>query len=228
MMRPVEKGSAPRAYAVYQDAATDLQDRLGRYCSYCERQIETHLAVEHVQPKSRHARLRTAWKNLLLACVHCNSNKGRRHISLSGYYWPDRDNTLRAIVYVAGGLVTPRRSTSPLQRAKTVATIELTGLDKYPGNAGREPTDSDQRWLRRQEAWTLARRYVTLLATNNTPEFRDLIVDVATGRGMFSIWWTAFAGDADMRRRLQQAFAGTCPNSFNANGHLKARPGGQL
>ena len=51
-MRPVDKGTAPTVYTKYQDAGPDLQSRLGDYCSYCERQIETHLAVEHIQPKS--------------------------------------------------------------------------------------------------------------------------------------------------------------------------------
>src|SRR5688572_22629383 len=93
--RPVDKGAAPRVYAAYQEAGSDLQARLGDYCSYCERRIETHLAVEHVQPKVRRASLRTSWRNFLLGCVHCNSCKGKKRIALHSYYWPDRDNTLR-------------------------------------------------------------------------------------------------------------------------------------
>lgn len=227
-MRPVEKGAAPRTYAVYQEAAGDLRAALGDYCSYCERQIETHLAVEHMQSKSRRWRLTTVWRNFLLGCVHCNSSKGKKRVTLRNYYWPDRDNTLRAIVYVAGGLVQPDPALSAADRTKAKATIALTGLDKYPGNEGREPTDSDRRWLRRKEVWDLAQRCVADLAANNTPEVRQLIVDNAVGRGMFSIWWTVFAADSDMRRRLRQAFAGTCANSFDANESLQPRPGGQL
>lgn len=227
-MRPVEKGAAPRTYAVYQDAAGDLRAVLGDYCSYCERQIETHLAVEHVQPKSRRLKLATAWSNFLFGCVHCNSSKGKKRVPLKNYFWPDRDNTLRALVYVNGGLVRPDPALSTTDSAKATATIALTGLDKYPGNTGHEPTDSDRRWLRRKEVWDLAQRCVADLAANNTREVRQLIVDNAVARGMFSIWWTVFAGDADMRRRLRQAFLGTCPNSFDANENLQARPGGQL
>jgi hypothetical protein len=51
-MRPVNRGAAPAVYTNYQNAGPDLQACLGDYCSYCERQIETHLAVEHIQPKS--------------------------------------------------------------------------------------------------------------------------------------------------------------------------------
>jgi uncharacterized protein (TIGR02646 family) len=227
-MRPVDKASAPNAYAVYQDALHDLRSRLGGYCSYCERYIETHLAVEHVQPKSRHAKLKTAWSNLLLACVHCNSSKGKKRVALKKFYWPDRDNTLRAITYGVGGTVHSSVALSTVEQAKASATIALTGLDKDPGNATRKPTPSDERWLRRKEAWDLAQHYVAGLPLNDTPFVRDLIVEVAKTRGMFSIWWTAFAGDADMRHRLRQAFAGTCTNSFDASGNLQARRGGQL
>lgn len=227
-MRPVEKGAAPRVYAVYQDAASDLRAILGDYCSYCERQIETHLAVEHVQPKSRRRQLMVAWRNFLFGCVHCNSSKGKKRVALRNFYWPDRDNTLRAFVYGAGGLVQPDPHLVPADAQKATKTIALTGLDKYPGNPGREPTDSDRRWLRRKEAWDLAQRCVAMLGVNNTAEVRELIVQTALGRGMFSIWWTAFIGDTDMRRRLRQAFLGTCANSFDANENLQARPKGQL
>ena len=227
-MRPVSKGRAPRVYATYQEASPDLQERLGDYCSYCERQIETHLAVEHVQPKSRRRQLKTAWSNFLLGCVHCNSCKGKKRVVLKNYYWPDRDNTLRALVYVAGGLVQPNPAMSADQRARATATISLTGLDKYPGSGGGEPTDSDRRWSRRRDMWKLAQRCVADLAATDTLQVRQLIVDNAVSRGMFSIWWTAFVGDLDMRRRLRDAFAGTCPDSFDVNGNLQARPGGQL
>ena len=227
-MRPVDKGAAPRVYAIYQDAAGDLRAALGDYCSYCERQIETHLAVEHIQPKSRRKSLAKTWSNFLFGCVNCNSSKGKKRVALKNYFWPDRDNTLRALVYVNGGLVQPHPQLLPVDARKALATIALTGLDKFPGNPGREPTDADQRWLRRQQAWTLADRCVKMLAANNTAEVRELIVEAALGRGIFSIWWTAFAGDADMRRRLRQAFLGTCPNSFDPNENLQSRPGGQL
>lgn len=227
-MRPVEKATAPNTYTAYQDAAHDLRARLGGYCSYCERYIETHLAVEHVQPKSRHAKLTTAWTNLLLACVHCNSCKGKKRVSLKKFYWPDRDNTLRALNYGTGGVIRAGTSLRASDKARANATIALTGLDRDPGSATKKPTASDERWRRRNEAWVLARRYVAELPLNDTPFVRNLIVDVAKTRGMFSIWWTAFAGNTDMRRRLRKAFLGTCPNSFDANENLTARPGGLL
>jgi len=227
-MRPVDKGVAPAAYAKYQDASPDLLARLGDYCSYCERQIETHLAVEHVQPKVRRASLMNAWSNFLLGCVHCNSSKGKKRIALSRFYWPDRDNTLRAFDYVTGGLVQPRATLTATETNRAQATIALAGLDKYPGNPGREPTVSDRRWLRRYEIWQMAEKDRDRLALNNTIAVRELIVENALGRGMFSIWWTVFAGDIDMRRRLREAFIGTHGASFDGNENAVPRAGGQL
>lgn len=227
-MRPVDKGTAPTVYAKYQDAGPDLQSRLGDYCSYCERQIETHLAVEHIQPKSDVPTLRNDWSNFLLGCVNCNSSKGDTPVNLSDYLWPDYDNTLWAFEYVRGGLVQPNSTLLPPIQAKAHATISLVGLDKFPGNPGREPSRSDQRWLRRLELWQLAEKDRQRLVTNNSQEVRELIVENALGRGMFSIWWTVFAGDVDMRRRLREAFMGTHGSCFDANEDLQPRVGGQV
>jgi len=227
-MRPVDKGSAPREYANYQDAGPDLQQRLGDYCSYCERQIETNLAVEHVQPKSLLPALSLLWSNFLLACVNCNSCKGRTPITISDYFWPDTDNTLRALEYSRGGLIRPHPALSAAQQQIARATISLVGLDKDPGNAGREPNPSDKRWFRRQEIWLLAEKDRERLNINNTTIVRELIVENALGRGMFSIWWTVFAEDVDMRHRLRDAFLGTHGGCFDVNEEPLPRTGGQL
>lgn len=227
-MRPVDKGAAPAVYTNYQDAGPDLQARLGDYCSYCERQIETHLATEHVQPKTHVLELRNAWSNFLLGCVHCNSSKGNTPVNPPDYLWPDSDNTLRAFEYVRGGLVQPNSALPAPIQTRAQATITLTGLDKYPGNPGRAPTSSDRRWLRQQELWQLAEMDRQRLAMNDSPEVRELIVENALGRGMFSIWWTAFAGDVDMRCRLRRAFRGTDGGCFDGNEDLMARAGGQI
>ncbi len=227
-MRPVDKGTAPAVYAKYQDARADLQARLGDYCSYCERHIETNLAVEHVQPKSVAPVLATTWSNFLLGCVNCNSCKGNTPIHLPDFVWPDSDNTLRAFTYARGGLVDPHPGLVRPMAAKAWATIQLAGLDRYPGNAGREPTLADKRWLCRQKIWQMAEKDRDRLARNNTIEVRELIVENAVGRGMFSIWWTVFAADIDMRRRLREAFPGTHGASFNGVEDLVPRAGGQL
>jgi len=229
-MRPVDKGVAPNAYTTYQDAAGDLQSQLGDFCSYCERQIETNLAIEHIQPKSLVPTLQTSWANFLLACVHCNSCKSDTPINLPDFLWPDCDNTLRAIKYSRGGIVSVDPNLPAPIQVKAKATIELTGLDKDPGHlqVNRRPTDSDRRWKRRQEIWQLAEHNRNLLANNDSPEVRELIVQSAAGRGMFSIWWTVFDGDQDMRMRLRQAFLGTSPGCFDANENVQPRVNGQV
>ena len=227
-MRPVDKGAAPAIYDRYQDASVDLRARLGDYCSYCERQIETHLAVEHVQPKIRRTSLRNSWTNFLLGCVHCNSSKGKKRVSLGDYFWPDRDNTLRAFEYVNGGLLQPNAELASVDQVRARKTIALTGLDKFPGSHGREPTASDRRWLRRQEAWQLAKKSRARLTHQDTAAMRDQIVETAIARGMFCIWWTVFAGDVDMRRRLREAFVGTHAASFDIRERPVPRAGGLL
>jgi uncharacterized protein (TIGR02646 family) len=229
-MRPVNKGVAPRAYADYKEAGPDLQDRLGNYCSYCERYIETHLAIEHIQPKSLNPGLAADWANFLLGCSHCNSCKGAVPINVADYYWPDSDNTLRALAYLPGGLVIPNPARSPTEQAKAQATIRLVGLDKDPGNPdlNRMPTKSDRRWRRRAEVWALAIKDKDRLAKHDTDIVRELIVENAVGRGMFSIWWTVFAGDKDMRRRFRLAFKNTEINCFNAAEEPVCHPTGQI
>lgn len=227
-MRPVSRGPAPRAYAFYGDAIADLEEALGDFCSYCERQIETHLAIEHVQPKSRKKSLLNDWSNFLLGCVHCNSSKGKKSVTLDNFLWPDRDNTMRAFVYSRDGLVRVYGRLRRPNRQRAEATINLVGLDKVPGHQmrHRRPTRSDHRWRRRQEAFDLAERARADLALHDSPVLRHWIVEGAHGRGMFSIWMQVFAGDPDMRRRLRQRFIGTDAGSFDANEMLRSRVGG--
>lgn len=227
-MRPVERGASPKqSYPSYGDAAEDLEARLGRYCSYCERRLETHLAVEHIRPKSSSPALAVAWQNFLVACVNCNSCKGDTPILLTDYLWPDVDNTLRAFRHAPGGTVDIDTSIpAPLQTRANALRV-LVGLDRVPATP-TPPSASDLRWERRRETWLKASRARGRLATADSTSLREQIAETAQESGMFSIWWEAFAGDTDMRRRLRQAFLGTCPNSFDANENLQARPGGQL
>ena len=227
-MRPVDKGVAPADYACYQDASGHIKGCLGDYCSYCERRIETHLAVEHIQPLVQCPHLENSWDNFLLGCVNCNSSKGSTHVNLPDYFWPDRDNTLRAFEYTNGGLVRPHANLATVDGVKAIKTIALTGLDKDPGNADRQPTKSDFRWQRRREAWQMAERCRADLANQDTDAMRKRVVENATARGMFSIWWTVFAGDVDIRRRLREAFIGTHAGSFDGKENPVPRTGGQL
>lgn len=229
-MRPVDKGPPPRIYSQYQDAQYDLIERIGDYCSYCERQIETHLAVEHMQPKSRAPALRNEWSNFLLGCVNCNSCKGDTHIKLDDYFWPDTDNTFLAFEYLTDAQVVAHRSLSPPSSTKAQATVELFGLDRDPGNpdSRKRPTFKDRRWRRRLEAWDLAQRDLDRLQLNNTIPVRELIVENALGRGMFSIWMKVFEHDSDICCRLIRGFKGTASSCFDVDGKAICRPEGKL
>ena len=232
-MRPVDKGAAPRSYSQYQDARKDLVERIGDYCSYCERQIETNLAVEHIQPKSRAPELRNEWSNFLLSCVNCNSCKGQKNIELEKFFWPDSDNTFLAFDYLEDGRLSFNPSLTTEEQEIAQATIELFGLDREPGHIDRSkrPTSSDIRWIRRRETWQLAQSELSRLRglqRRDTTDIRELVVKVATGRGLFSIWMKVFESDSDMRKRLIQGFKGTAENCFDSDGNTIPRPGGQI
>jgi uncharacterized protein (TIGR02646 family) len=227
-MRPVDKGVAPHVYTNYSEALYDLRDIIEDFCSYCERQIETHLAVEHIQPKSRKKSLLNAWSNFLLCCVNCNSCKGKKSVVLDKFFWPDHDNTMRAFLYDPSGAVKIYPRLRKLNRERAQSTIALVGLDRIPGQPlkKKRPTRKDQRWLRRIQAFDLAHREQIRLQQEDTPIIRELIVEVAHGRGMFSIWMQVFSADQDMRERLRAAFVGTDAGSFDANQGLRRRAGG--
>ncbi|MCB0183191.1 MAG: hypothetical protein KDE31_02945, partial [Caldilineaceae bacterium] len=65
--------------------------------------------------------------------------------------------------------------------------------------------------------WQLAEEQLNRLKRNDTEDIRELIVEVATSRGLFSIWMKVFEQDIDMRRRLISGFKGTAANCFDAN-----------
>lgn len=230
-MRPVHRGRAPhRNYSKYQDAIGDLENRLGTYCSYCERRLPICLAVEHVVPKSRSRQLSKSWSNFLLGCTNCNSVKKAKPTNDRDFLWPDKDNTLRAFSYVQGGLVNIANGLSPQVESKADKLRRLVGLHRHPGFLRNidKPTARDNRWSQREEVWQLAVRHKKTLIDNNSTTVRSLIVDAARGYGFFSVWMSVFENDRDMRRRFFAAFMGTAPNCFDAQWRPIARPGGRL
>lgn len=231
-MRPVDRGPVPLladgsevVYRNYRKARDELMRRLGSYCSYCEMRASDSIDVEHVLPKAEVPELAAAWDNFLLACTSCNSAKSRnqRGKTRDGYFWPDRDNTIRAIAYPDDGLPTSAPGLDARQRAAARATISLTSLARTEDSRGRD----DLRLRDRLEAIRLANRAANHLRTTNTQAMRESIVDVAISRGFFSIWMTAFV-DADMRRRLIDAFPGTCAACFDADANPLPRAGGSI
>lgn len=230
-MRPVTRGDDPGPFAQYRDAAEQLMQRLGCYCSYCERHIETHLAVEHIKPKDLNPLLERTWSNFLLACVNCNSCKGDHNVVAANYLWPDTDNTLRAYKYLRG-LVEVEPTLDAAVYPLAAALYQLVGLDKDPGNPApaRKPTSADRRWRTRHDIWGVAELSLSNLRHPgaDTQQMRDQIALTAAARGCFGIWFTVFRTDYDMLRRLIAAFPGSTAECFDDEGAALQRPGGRL
>lgn len=227
-MRPVDKGTSPRAFTNYQDAVEPLQDKLGRYCSYCERFLAQSIDVEHIRPKSLQPELQFTWDNFLLACKNCNSTKGNKQVLLNNHYWPDRDNTFRAFNYaVPSGKIIVNHTLTPNEQAIAKQTLRLIGLDRHPGTVNK-PTPKDKRWSQRIQTMGVAQRSLKRLIHRDDLWMREQIVETAIGRGFFSVWMTVFKHDVDMKHRFVAAFSGTDAACFDVNCIPIPRAGGQL
>jgi uncharacterized protein (TIGR02646 family) len=207
-MRPVERGDAPQVFNDYREAAPYLKERLGRYCSYCERFIAAGLAVEHVSPKSQDAFMLLEWSNFLLACIDCNSTKGNKTVHKGRCLWPDTDNTFTALTYRDDGAVKPSVKLSNEGQARAKALLDLVGLDKEPKD------DKSHRWDDRREAWhkaSIAKKLIANTATSKAVAAKAKVMAISTvqGHGHWSIWMTVFSDDVDMQARLIEAFPGT-------------------
>jgi uncharacterized protein (TIGR02646 family) len=228
-MRPVERGAAPRVYTEYGQAIGDLEERIGRYCSYCERRFEIGLAVEHVSPKLKDPDRELDWENFLLACSNCNPVKSDIETNGIDFLWPDKDNTMAAIRYRKGGIVEANPTADAAVQSKAAKLIELVGLDRHPGQPpGKKPAGRDKRYSDREQNWALAVRKREALNRNDSPDFREIISDLAVKSGHFGIWYSVFIYDRDMRKRLVEAvgLAGTARNCFDADYAVVPRPGG--
>lgn len=213
-MRPVDKGAhplhadgTPVVFATYGDAAPYLRDRLGRFCSYCERKIPVNLAVEHVVPKSQKPALEKDWGNFLLACTNCNSQKRDKPVEPADYLWPDTDDTLAAFTYEPSGAIKVAAGLDPLQQAKAKALLSLVGLDLPPEQA----TAADYRHKDRLEQWGKADMAFRLLATcksdQSCEQIRNFIIAQATDG--YSVWATVFRGDPAVLAGLANKYPGT-------------------
>jgi uncharacterized protein (TIGR02646 family) len=236
-MRPVNKGPHPSdvggrpiVFSKYQDANPHLRNRIGYYCSYCEIEFKYGLAVEHVVPKNPHTgnpALQLAWDNFLLACPYCNSCKGKTAIDVAGYFWPDRDNTLRAFSYDGSGIVRPLPNLQPLEIALAQSTINLFGLNRSKTTRPKA-SRRDERYRFREIAWRTAVEARADIERNDSEHLRKWITRHSVSIGSFSIWMTVFKDDVDMKRRLIEAFIGTASNCFDAQCNPISRLGGRI
>jgi uncharacterized protein (TIGR02646 family) len=218
-MRSVSKGLHPVGetgeavvFTDYKHAMPHLEKRLGRYCSYCERPIRCHLAVEHKRPQAHHPELALIWDNLLLGCGNCNGTKSDQNPQPGAVLWPDEDDTFALIAYGRSGMVKPQTGLSVELLNRVNTTLTMLGLSKTP----KQATNSDHRYADRLEVWSSAERSRVDLQANNTPEMRRSILETAKAKGNYSIWQTVFADDPAMRQALACAFPGTRASTSSA------------
>lgn len=222
-MRPVDRGDCPTdsegnsiQFHPYDKARNYLEERLGNYCSYCEK-VQPE-GIEHILPKSIYPQYEETWDNFILACKNCNSVKGYQDLDISNYYWPDRDNTAYIFEYKPGGSIEVNSKLLDEQKQKARRTLKLIGLDRHPSNSNK-PTKKDRRWINRKDAWGRAKKAWQSLQRCNTSEMREMIIDQATAIGFWSVWMAVFREDRDMLQRLFEAFPGTRGDCFDENFH---------
>lgn len=239
-MRPVQKGTSPIVgdFAAYDDAAPDLLSRLGHYCSYCERQYYSVLAVEHIQPKKGkhgHPSLERRWSNFLLACINCNSTKGHKKVELNKVLLPDRDNTYRAYEYHPDGTITVSAVLPKKIADMAKKTLTLTGLQK----PRRMVKDSNgkvvamDRIADRAEQYGKAAQALIDVKLQPTDVSRRLAAGQAFSAGFFSVWMKVFEGDPAMQQLLINGFPNTvdecCKTPYKKHpGNSELSPRGRL
>ena len=230
-MRPVNKGLNPVydngdviIFTDYSRSRRYLIDRIGEYCSYCERKIEANLAVEHVKPKDTNPALALVWSNFLLGCTNCNSTKGSKPVNLEDFVWPDINNTFEYFSYNHTGIVNIHNTvTNTTLRIKIQNMLNLVGLQKYPPRHGTADWEraSDRRFDHRIQAWSEANNYLNLYDQANDAVKLLMIPSITTivvYQGFWSIWMSVFSDFPDVQISLINSYSGTqiefFPNPF--------------
>lgn len=236
-MRPVERGSVPIepttgvqiSFKKHGHAKSELLQRIGKYCSYCEKPLTQLIDVEHILPQTHFPQLKTNWHNFLISCRVCNDNKGHSKIKRKDFYWSDVDNTFRILEYhLSSGAISVNPSLSITEQVIAKNTIDLVGLDRRPGHPQYNPVLADRRWQERLTALGIAQEALIDLQNNDTPQMRKQIIRTAQGQGFWSIWMTVFQNDPDMLNRFIDAFPGTCKSCFDISGNAIPRQKGRL
>ena len=220
-MRAVNRGNAPLdnagveiVFSEYPEARRYLIDRLGEYCSYCERHIPASLAVEHIRPKTHNPTLELQWGNLLLACPNCNSTKGHNNIIVADYALPHLDNTFELFQYNASAIVSPMPGLNTVDLDKTKKTIKLVGLGKNKPTVGSKEWKiaSDRRFEHRLQSFLEANRFSLEYSKKSVSARADmlpLLEVIVLSKGFWSIWMNAFSAFPEVTSRFRLAFAGT-------------------
>lgn len=219
-MRPVDKMRAPvpGAFTHHSAARGELLQRLGRYCSYCERPTQYKVDVEHIQPQHHNPpAVADTWANYLLSCPNCNSVKRATNITPADVLLPDRDNTAKGFQLNGDGSLSANPSLTGLQLAQAQATVALFRMDERVRDL-RDLNGNlvlDDRIKDRNDAFQQA---ILAKATwDENPSRKQLksILRSALNAGFFSMWMKAFENDIEVRKRLLRVFKGTARDCFD-------------
>jgi uncharacterized protein (TIGR02646 family) len=239
-MRPLDKGNTPRdadgneiIVAAYRDWRSDLIERIGYYCAYCNQPLSHSLQVEHVSPKNpplgNAPGAALGWDNMLLACGPCNNAKGNKAVNADTHYLPEVHNThlpfsIIANEHLVHALVAEREGLNLSQREKARNTIELLDLD----NTDERLAIVDIRSRKRKDAM-LAVRSARLLfdIAAASPTYDPFVMATGIARwaascGFFSLWYEEFQNEPLIMEKLTDntIIHGTALNCFDAgNGY---------
>lgn len=232
-MRPINKGISPyKNIARYEDAEQYLNERIGRYCSFCEIPIFHVPEVEHKEGKKSGGD-KTKWENLLYGCKYCNTRKAQKIKAgeMSQWIWPDKDNTFLAFTYKDG---LPKVNEAYLRNIsedvylKAVSLFNGVCLDFCPKNI----RDKDKRWQKRLETLGQAERsgafWLRIRDTQYRKDGLENILTIAKDTGFFSIWMMVFEDDKEVRNALIDLFPGTAKECFDKDGNAIRRECGDI
>ncbi len=237
-MWPVQRGDIPidnktglpKVVNDYKLWRSDLIERIGDYCSYCNIPLSHARQVEHVVAQSLGGGT-TDWSNLLLACGPCNNEKSNKPCPPTTHYLPDFHNTHIAFSYVeitfkrkgkTHSACTVVPSSIVPNRAKSISTIKLLELDKLT----YEAKAVDRRWDKRYNALLSARAsrklWDSLTSTDQQNNFLENLKTQILNQGFFSLWYTVFEDVPEVRQLIVESVQGTHPNAFPAPNYLPA------
>lgn len=233
-MRPVNKGSVPTdanntpiIVKKHTEWRGYLVDRLGSYCSYCERRLNDLPQVEHVVAQKIDPSKELDWDNLLLSCGPCNQTKWNKPCSSITHYLPHFHNTYLPFTFVGrqndnNPAVFVECNTYLLLPAltKAQATIDLCGLNRDTRDADNLTKISDLRWHHRHEAFIAAllwREEWKNFGHQTPSRFLRLFETAVKPYGFFSVWFFVFNEEPIVKAALIAMFLGTAPNCFDDN-----------
>lgn len=214
----------------------DLIERIGNYCCYCNMPLTHSLEVEHVVPKNPRpgnpAGSLLDWSNVLLACGPCNLTKNNKPVPLDSYYLPEENNTHLAFGYqiiTKGGkrdekaCVIVAGQNMQVNQIKAENTIKLLGLD----STKTDDRVTDLRWKFRYESYDSAYLWLSewkAWGKNVSKDFLPLLKDAVKSKGFFSIWYSVFADEPEVKQELLRVFPGTDSYSFEDASPYNPKP----